>query len=69
MDLMSAMKHALCVGTPKPTPDVQVSKKMPWPAEFRDPVDVALHVGTPKLTGHEVKSPSNSKEDVSHFFD
>ena len=54
MDLMSAMEHALCVGTAKmksDVSDIQVSKRaLVWPAEFRDPVEAALHLGTPRLS-------------------
>lgn len=46
-NFLSSMEHALCVGTPKAS-SVPIPKKRYWPAEFRRPVDAALHVGTPK---------------------
>ncbi len=56
MDIMSSMKYALQAGTPKAS--TQASKKVSrWPAEFRRPVDVALHLGTPKPSLGPIKEP------------
>lgn len=67
MNLMKSMEYALCVGTPKASA-TPVSKRKPrWPAEFRRPVDAALHLGTPRPShGPAEPTPVYSGP---HFFD
>ena len=45
MKLMDTMEKTLQAG-PRLAP-ASISKPSEWPAEFKDPVDAALHVGTP----------------------
>ncbi|MCR4333483.1 MAG: hypothetical protein NUV60_00460 [Patescibacteria group bacterium] len=45
MKIFDTMERTLQVGTPKERLGIPV--RLVWPAEFRSPVDAALHVGTP----------------------
>jgi hypothetical protein len=49
MDIMSSMKFALHVGTAR-SAKIASGGRSRWPAEFRRPVDAALHLGTPKAS-------------------
>ena len=47
MNMMSTMEHTLHTGPTKVAPSGK-PRKMRWPADFRRPVEAALHLGTPK---------------------
>ena len=59
MSFMSAMEHALQVGTAQ-EPMCNSRRKPTWPTEFRDPVDAALHLGTPPKWLEPVKPRRSS---------
>lgn len=47
MHFMSVMEHTLQAGTPEGGQQYKNDAPHVWPREFRDPVDAALHLGTP----------------------
>ncbi len=60
MNFFSSMEYALCVGTPKSPPGPAKTGNFVWPKEFRDPVDAALHLSTPRSVSRSDKAlPEN----------
>ncbi len=67
---MSSMKYALQFGTAPsrtvPSTNKNMEDRCCWPAEFRRPVDAALHLGTPKPSSGSAK-PAPEDRNLSFF--